>query len=377
MFSVHIVETRTGTVVLNELPVEGEIEFNRQLNDDGRIQIQVPIGDRGTPTADRMRAFVGGWRYSLAVSAGPARPGTPVLAYGPIMAHKFNHASSTLTIGAGSMWALLARRLVIDPAAPITSPLSMEATMDAEYLGMTLWGIARNLVADTLARGTGFELPIDLPDSTSGDHERLYPIYDLATVGQRLKDLTQVEHGPDVDWETRFATNSTVRTTMRVGTPALTQFGTDLIWDDTSSLTYIDADSSAQNMSTSNYSRGNATERASQVAYANDSTLVNAGWPVLESVDTSHQSVVDFDTLQSHANEWVRFYKNPVETWDAETKTNTSPVVGTYKPGDTARFNIQKHPWIPRGVYHQRILGWSNAGSERLKLILEASEGAA
>jgi hypothetical protein len=292
------------------------------------------------------------------------------------MAHSFADAGSTLTIGAGSIWALLARRLLIKPGSVLASPLSMDAAMDANYASMTLWAIARNLVNDTLSRGTGYELPIDLPASTVGINDRNYPVYDLASVGTRLKDITQVEQGPDIDWEPYFSSSSTVRVTMRVGTPALSQVGQELIWDYGTSLTFLDVDSNSSNMATDVFGRGNATERASQVAWASDRSLVTGGFPVLETIDTSHQSVEDFPTLQGHANESVRFYKTPVETWDGEVITDVSPIVGTYKPGDSAKFNVQKHVWIPPGLYQQRILGWSNADPGRLKLNLQALQGA-
>lgn len=372
--SVHIVETRTGAIALNDLPVKTP-DFGRAINDDGTIKIEIPVGDPGVPAVDRLRPLVAEWRYSLAVSYGPAAQGSPILAYGPIMTSSFDHRSMTLTVGAGSIWALLARRLLLNPVGVVSSPLSMDEAMDANYANLTLWGIARNLVADTLSRGTGFELPIDLPATSAGTAARNYPVYDLATVGQRLKDLTQVEQGPDIDWEPYFATSSTVRVVMRVGTPTLSQVGSDLLWDDGSSVAYINTDRNAQGMTTDGYTRGNATERAMQVAQAADRSLVSGGWPVLESVDGSHQSVVEFPTLQGYANEWVRYYKTPTETWDVEVLTDVSPICGTYKPGDRATFNVQSHPWIPVGLYRQRILGWSSAGPGRLKVTLEALQG--
>lgn len=374
-FSVHIVDTRTGVVVLNELPVRGTPDFDRIINDDGTVQIEIPVGDAGVLDGQELRELTAEWRFSLAVSYGPAKPGSPILAYGPIMTSSFDHKAMSLKVGAGSMWALLARRLLLDPLGVVTSPLSMDAVMDANYLAMTLGTIASKLVSDTISRGTGYELPIDLPDPVVGTNERNYPVYDLASVGQRVKDITQVEQGPDIDWDAHFATNSTVRVAMRVGTPTLQQIGQDLIWDDGSSVTYVNVDRNGSAMTTDVFTRGNQTERAMQTAWAADRALVGSGWPVLESFDSSHQSVELFTTLQSHANEYVRFFKRPVETWDIEVATDVTPLCGTYKPGDRGQLNLQNHPYIPRGQYQQRILGWSPAGPGRLKLKLEPQQG--
>lgn len=378
-FQVHVVETRTGRVVHSDMPVASSPDFSRAINDDSTIQIQIPVGDRGVPASDRLRQLISNWRFSLAVSYGPPVPGSPVVSYGPIMSHKWDDSNGVLTVGAGSMWALLARRLLINSAGVLSSPLSMDEAMDANYAAMTLWAIARELVDDTITRGTGYELPIDLPSTSVGISERNYPIYDLATVGQRLKDLTQVESGPDIDWNPYFSASGMLRVTMRVGTPSLFQPGQELIWDDNSSITSLSVDNNASGMMTDVITKGNATERATEPApaWASDRSLVVYGWPVLESIDTSHQSVTEFPTLQSHANESVRFYKTPVETWEAEIAADVAPLLGTYLPGYSAKFNIQNHRWIPKGLYQQRILGWSSSEPQRIKLNLEALQGAA
>lgn len=370
-FSVHIAETRTGTIVHFDMPIMGTPTFSRRINDDGNITIDIPVGDPGVPPVAKLRALAAPWRYSIAVMYGAT-----ILAYGPIMTLQFDHAGQTLKLGAGSMWALFSRRLLYAAAGVAASPLNMDPSQDANYTNLTLATIMRQLVSDSIARGATFSLPIDLPGTVVGTATRNYPIYDLASVGQRMKDLTQVEQGPDVDWDPYLASPNQIRVSMRIGTPSLTQQGLNLIWHDGSSLPYVNIDSTAANMSTSVFTRGNATERAAQVAYATDTTLTAVGWPALESVDTTHQSVTDFSTLQGYANEWVRYYKNPVETWAAEVIMDVSPLAGTYKPGDSAVFNIQQHPWIPPGRYNQRILGWRSAGVNRLGLILEAREGA-
>lgn len=370
-FAIHIAETVTGRIVHFNMPIIDTPQFSRRINDDGSISISIPVGDPGVPAVAKLRAITAPWRYSIAVLVG-----NTILAYGPIVTYQFDHANSVLRLGAGSMWALFARRMLLAPGAAIASPLNMDPVQDANYANWTLATIMKKLASDSIGRGATYSLPIDFPADVAGTAVRNYPIYDLASVGQRMKDLTQVEQGPDVDWDPYLSTPNLIRVNMRIGTPSLTQAGANLIWHDGSSLTYANIDSTAANMTTSVFTRGNATERASQVAYATDTTLTGVGWPVLESIDTTHQSVTDFITLQGYANEWVRYYKNPVETWAAEVVMDVSPLVGTYKPGDTAVFNIQNHPWIPAGRYNQRILGWQQAGINRLALILEAREGA-
>jgi hypothetical protein len=122
--------------------------------------------------------------------------------------------------------------------------------------------------------------------------------------------------------------------------------------------------------------KGNQTERAAVVGYATDTALTNIGWPPLESVDTSHSSVTDYPKLLGYSTESVRFFGRPVETWQVEVDMDVTPLVGTYRPGDNALFNVQTHPWVPAGTYTQRILGWQQAqGPNRLMLLLQAQGG--
>lgn len=370
-FIVYIVDTRTGNIAL-DVPYLDTPEFTRQLNTDGDIRVRIPLGDPSCPTSDRLRQLVVPWRFSLAVAWGSS-----ILAIGPIMTYQFDHANMILSVGAGSIWALLARRLLINDTGVLGTPLSMDPSQDANFGPLSLHSIARGLLSEMFARGATYQLPIDLPASIAGTATRNYPIYDLASVGDRLKDLTQVQGGPDIDWDPYFnVPGQNIRINMRIGNPTLSQVGLDLLWDDNSGLTHTNVDSNGAQLSTGVFTRGNSTERATQAAYSTDTSLVSVGWPPLEYVDSTHQSVVDLTTLQGHADEWIRFYKKPIEVWQVEVQATVSPVIGTYKPGDLASFNMREHPWIPAGSYQQRILGWQNAGPSRLRLILEAREGA-
>lgn len=370
-YAVHIVDTRSGTIVYNSVPYIGVPQFDRRVNTDGSIKVTLPVQDPSFPTVTLMRAVTTPWRFSIAVSIG-----TFVLAYGPLMTYKFSQRADTVDLGAGSIWSIFNRRLCYSGAA-ITSPVSMATSMDGVYGPTSLQGVARGMVSDSIGRGTGFELPIDLPAAIAGTTTQNYPIFDMASVGTRLKDLTAQSGGPDIDWSPYFSDASHIRVTMRIGTPDLAQVGNTLIWDDVSGIVEADVDSSGANMTTSVFTKGNATDRASQIAYTTNTALIAAGWPQLETFDTSHSSVTDFTVLQGYSDEGVAFNKAPEEVWTVTVVCDQSPVVSTYLPGYFASFNMRNHPWIPAGSYTQRILGWKSTGvPNRLSLILQAVQGA-
>lgn len=370
-FTVHVFETVTGTVRYFDMPYMGTPEFTRALNDDGHIKITIPLDDASTPSKETLRQLVAGWRYSLAVVLGNF-----IVAAGPIMTWNFNQSQMTLEVGAGSIWALLSRRLLREPSTPIVSPLSMDPSHDVQLTG-SKHDVAAGLVElATSAFGGSYALPLVIPTDTGGASIYNYPIYDLVSPGQRLRDLTQEEDGPDVDFDPFFLTPQSIAYNVRIGDPELRQVGQDLYWDADSSIVDIDVDSDWSTVLTRSFVRGNATERASEVAVQQGGPLPAAGWPELEVVDSTHQSVTVFFTLQSYANENVRYFQLPTETWGMEVDTDASPIAGTYRPGDTARINVHRHPWLAEGEYNHRLLGWSNGqGQNRLRLFLEDTQG--
>lgn len=376
-FSVFVFETVTGRIVINELPYVGSLPFARQINQPGSLSVKCVVGDISTPNNETLRGIFTPWRYSI----GIAWDDSYIVQAGPIVTSQFDDATSVLTITAGGIWRLLSRRTILSPSYALvptngSALLPMSESGDCNYVA-SLHTIAKKLVQDSCAR-SGFSLPFDYPADVAGTNERKYPIFEFATVGQRLQELTQVENGPDVDFAPYFdpAKPGYVRYEMRIGNPLLQQEGLALQWDYGSGLRSVSIDNDGSKMITGSFVKGNGSERGSLVAYQHDRSLVNAGWPATELVET-RSSVTEPGTLQGYADANVDLYRNPVELWNATVRADELPNLGTYSPGTFAYFNLQDHRWIPDGNYRQRILGFANGQSiNDVKLTLQAVEGA-
>jgi hypothetical protein len=122
--------------------------------------------------------------------------------------------------------------------------------------------------------------------------------------------------------------------------------------------------------------RGDGLDRALKYSYATDNTLLKAGWPLLEDVNSDHTSTSVQSTLDSYAAAAVALQSRPIETWSATVLTDAEPQLGTYSPGDDALFAVRNHRWIPDGDYRQRILGMSHSGLSKVQLLLQATQGA-
>jgi hypothetical protein len=376
-FSASIFEIRTGKIVIRDIPVIDNPDFMRQVNQEGSWSISIQVGDISVPATETLRGIFAPWRFGCAI----AWDDQYIAQAGPIITSQFDDDSAIISVSGGGLWSLLNRRVVIDPDYPLApttaSSLLNLATGDLNYGPLSLHTIAKHLVQDSCAR-PNFALPIDFPADISGTSVRNYPIYDLAPVGQRLKELTQVENGPDVDFAPYFdpSTPGYIRFQMRIGNPLLEQDGLDLVWDYGTGLRAVSIDSNGTAMVSGSFIRGNGSERASLVAYDQDLTLVNGGWPPTEIVE-SYSSVTEGATLQGHAAGAIELRRVPIELWSADVRADQIPMFGTYHPGTFAVFNMIDHLWVPDGGYLQRILGFQNGSQiNEIRLILQAIEGA-
>lgn len=389
-WSVIVFETKTGRIVNNDLSVVGMPQFNRQINQPGSVQVKILVGDLSTPSKEILRSLATGWRFSLGVVYGGGLSSSSYIAQaGPVMTHQYNEQDDTLTLTCGGFWTILNHRMLMNPTTGGASPeqsatsgsgiLDMSSTYDLTYSGLSLHSIAKSIVQDNCTR-FGMSLPVDFPTTITGTATRTYPVYDLATAGQRLQEITQVDQGPDIDFAPYFDPSNPgyVRWNMLIGNPTLAQLGLNYYWDYGSSLETITTDSDASSMASGIYVKGNSTERSTTVAYQNSTVLTSAGWPAIESIDTSHSSVIDNTVLNGYATADIGLYKSPVEMWTCIVRAAEQPNFGTFNPGTYATFNVIGHRWVPDGQYTQRILGFTQGqNTGEVKLILQAIQGAA
>jgi hypothetical protein len=80
------------------------------------------------------------------------------------------------------------------------------------YTGLWLGTIAKRLVAQAMS-WTGGDLPIVLPSdesSTDPEHQRTYLGADFKPIGEALKQLMEVQGGPEINFQPRFTTTCSV-----------------------------------------------------------------------------------------------------------------------------------------------------------------------
>lgn len=371
-----VYENKTGAVV-DDLPLIGVPQWQNLINTPncgGTVTTPVGDGTSDALSADKLRTYfeVGAGRFGVAVCYGTRLPSDWIAQAGPAWVATPSDDTATsevpsVQIGFSGFWSLLQARIMVPSGASGIGAV-------AAYGPSTLRDIARAMLTDTLIRST---LPLDVPAALgdSGANVRNYPAVDLAYFGQRLQELTQVQNGPDICFQPYFSAPGTIRHQALIGNPYLTVTSQPMVFDYGANLISVIPPVSAVGMATRSYAKGAGTDAGSLVwGYSADATLENAGWPLLESVDSNHTTV----TAQAEIDGWAVANQTQngraVKAWAARVRLDGAAPAGSYAPGQAVVYNMQGHFWIPDGLYSQRLLGISNGPDDSsLAHILDAS----
>ena len=262
---------------------------------------------------------------------------------------------------------------------------TLAAMWQQTYTGISLGTQAKRLVelAQTHAGGT---LPIVLPADEAGTSERTYKGHELATVAARLDELSGVIGGPDIAFEPRLTADRLgVEWIMRVGTttdPLLHQPGDDHVWDmrvPRGGVSGVSVRRDASGLASRAWLTGAGSDEALLMDAAADSTLTDAGFPLLET-SVARSTVGDQATLNQWAQGVLTSKSRPWMTWSFTVDAASHPTLGRYRAGDWARIWLPTdHPYLglilPAGYHRARILSISGDLTNTVKLELAPTMG--
>lgn len=293
---------------------------------------------------------------------------------GPIWVHRWNDERGVLTLGAAGLWSLFDHRYVL-PLLENEQALSLTSVSRATstHGPLALGGIARALVQQAMIH-LGGDLPVVFdPAVTAGSHVETFPGYKLLRVGQQLRELTQRETGaPDIRFSPRRNPDDPrfLQWVMSTGTeaqPQLAQAGADWYFDRSaprSPVLGIDVDHDATVMGMRGYGVGNGSEEGTMITRVFDTTLVDAGYPLLE-VEESRPSVEVPETLIGHTLALVARSARPVEVWRMKVHARATREI---RAGDYARVVVRGHAYLPDGDHRVRVRRISGNASDVVTL---------
>lgn len=332
-YSWHVGTLRDGRLT-TEVPVASS-SWSLVMDDAGPLQVVLPLADPDVAAlnpyliAEPCRCF-------LAVSYIDSTGTETFLAGGPIWTHAYDDTSKQLTIGASGLWSYWDHRKVLPVLAAGVNPATVTTSMLS-----SLGTLAKQLVqlAQTHTAGS---VPVVFPADETGTNARTYTGFSMTAVGQALRDLTGVQGGPEIQFVPRrtAADPRFIEWVMRVGTteqPLLSQAGDDWTWDASvprSSVTGISVQRDGSAMATRVWEQGTGSDISTLYSQANDTTLTDAGFPLLELADSTHTDVTVQATLDTYAAGLLARALRPVESWTVKVRRDDTPNVAQYAVGD-------------------------------------------
>lgn len=392
-------DLRTGRRILDLPVLKGP--WDDKLDTAETIRVTVDLQDPDVQalglrnTATPTKAFLG------------AVEGDTIKACGPIWTKHYNRDDSTMELGAKGLMSIFDHRLILPLLAAnldvgqwtIPDPSDNTKTipnpaLTTQYNGIWWGTMAKRLVQQCLS-WTGGNIPIVFQaDEIDGvaDHTKTYLGADFKPVGEALRQLSELDGGPEINFQPRFTSDMLgVEWVMQTGTVAQPLiFGQSVPqWNLTvgaSPISNFQIDEDGTGMASLSWATGGRQADDVLVSRAYDSTLVDRGFPLMEVLDSSHSTVVLQSTLDKYARQNLQNARAPEETWSFDVQAYpvdedgnpAGPQVNSYNVGDFCEIVIAPYdpeagvgdPYIIEGgTFRRRIVGISGDElSETIKI---------
>lgn len=345
VWTFSVADLQTG-IVLADLPFDS-VSYTTPLNDAGTFGASLMLDDDIARLHDVRDLTTPGRRCFYAF-----RDGAPMFG-GIIWTSSYDSGSQKVSVGGADFWSYFDARKVLPSLAALDSNLTTEvATLVTDFDNEDQNEIARQLV--TLAQShTGGDIGIELDSSFSGFfHDRTYYGYDLADVGEALRQLCNIIDGPDMRFIVAAdpTAPSGVARRLVIGEPWLGQQGSQHVWEYGRNLTGYIWPRNGASMATRAFAIGEGMEQGLKIAWHEDTAPYSQGWPLLE-LEVSHTTVRLDATLVEKAEADQASKRNPIALPTLTLRPGISPHLGEYSTGDDARLIVQDRYWGGDGFF--------------------------
>ncbi len=304
------------------------VTFSTRLNDVGHLTAMLPLRDPGVQEL-QPKANLQLSRTALYID----RDGTLVWG-GIVWTRRYSSKDETVQIAGADFLTYLQHR---------------HLTAKKVYTAQSPQAVAQDLIAWSKLAGGG---DIDLRVATVGASPQVvtqtWQPWDFKGLAEALHDLASTAPGfdmaVDVAWVQGVPTKTLTLSYPRRGRTAPS---TGLVWEYPAGN--IDSYEWAEDgtlMAGTVYEVGAGSCAAMLVATGSTPSLIDAGYPLLEAVQP-RKDVSDPTRLAAHATADAAAFAAPVALQEVTIRAGMTPVLGSYTPGDDARFRITD-PWFPQ-----------------------------
>lgn len=326
--SIHVYDIVTGKHV-TRLPF-ASCSWTHSLNKPGSMSVDIAMSRTGL--ALDLHALLMPWRVIIAY-----RQDGRIVHAGPLTSRTWSASDRKVELTVGGGWTLLTKRLVIGRRLVKDwrdHSVVVDEQKPAGDLALTLRGpyyrdIACQLVDEALQWGA---LPVTLPGFVrKGSLTRTYYAWDLATVADRLTDLTNLENGIEASFTPRALDDGSITFDFAASDLPLIKSTPRLLDAVVPAgrciLESIDADGSS--IVSQIWLTGGKDHDRTLMCRRTADNLTGKGWPLMMGKDTEHTTVSIMKTLQSYAIADLQRNAFPSETFKLKVGEEHCP-----EPGD-------------------------------------------
>lgn len=382
-YQLVIGELRTG-IINARLPFSG-LKWGQRLNNHGPMTATLRPYSKQLARHDLRNLLLPVKQFMAIDYRGELLEG------GPIWTRDYDEDTADLTIQGLGLWSIFDRRKTLPSGAIVwaaggtgtaINPALSKLDIVRGHLGSIARELVRVSIQDNPILNAG-ELPLVLPADIPGTaHERHYKGYNLGWIGDDLRELTKVDGGPDLRFRPRYVpgVNNRVEWVMEHGAvDVLQQSGPDWEWDAKvarSAVSKLGVTQDGTGMANLAWTPGSGQEQEMRFTTARDLTLLDAGFPWLETEEAAKDEE-SIPVLQSVSNRKIADAARPWESWRIVVRADKTPVLGGYRPGDWAVINTpDDHPVLPPlGKVRVRIMAMDGDHKNEVKLSVAPIQG--
>ncbi|MBL5975377.1 MAG: hypothetical protein D3X82_16915 [Candidatus Leucobacter sulfamidivorax] len=347
-----------------------EVRWERRILSPEQMDVKLTLAPRAHQLLDLRNSTVEA-KTALVVSDGDV-----VLGAGPIWEREYDDTTGRWSGTAEGIWALLEHAHVL-PESVTTLPLLVASGDDegepnpavaTTFTASTWPEIVQGLLAQRAARPGG-ALPLVFGPAGTGAHDKSYEASAFKTIGEALTDLTRLVDGPELEFTPQIVDNK-LRWLVRVGDDAQPEIQsiTRHLFDFTPrkrSVRALRVRSSGRGLASEMWGTGGRQAAKALFSRAWSPQLIDAGFPRMEAVSSSHSTVVEQETLDRYTLRDLAQASAPVEWWSWEFHADRRPRLTDVSVGDLCTVRLKGNRYLPDGEYERRIVAMSGTSKSR------------
>uniref|UniRef100_UPI0034E93D91 hypothetical protein n=1 Tax=Enterococcus faecium TaxID=1352 RepID=UPI0034E93D91 len=198
----------------------------------------------------------------------------------------------------------------------------------------------------------GGAIPMRLPADEAGPYVRNVAAIDIKKVRALIDALSNVENGPDISFRPRWSPDGLgIYWEMTHGSVAKPRLGNDdpsligwTVGAASGGAFDLEVEEDGTNLAEEVFAAGGRSDDRVLIARGRDTTLHDAGFPLMQAADTAHSDVVVQTTMQSYANRGAALGKYPSSFWKMKVRAHEKGTIplGDYWLGDVATVTVDK-----------------------------------